>query len=142
MSKRRNGVKNLFRMQFGVLHLLLILEYFFVFRIKMSVNPPNLESGGSGSASASGRASGSGSASASASASGRGSGQLSNSEVIDVDDEQQPGTAGSDSRVRFRLRENPVHQHFKYNSSDDKSTCNLCKFRLSGKNSTTLGTYY
>jgi hypothetical protein len=59
-------------------------------------------------------------------------------------DSQQPGGSGGDAEdtrtnVRFRLKENPVHEHFTYSSSDDKSTCKLCKFRLAGKNSTSLG---
>ena len=65
------------------------------------------------------------------------------------DKEQLPGDTGGDgdvqvlepggSRVRFRLTENPVHQHFTYTSADDKSTCKICKVQLFGKNSTSLG---
>jgi hypothetical protein len=36
----------------------------------------------------------------------------------------------------IRLTENPVHQHFNYKSTADKSTCSSCKVQLSGKNST------
>jgi len=45
------------------------------------------------------------------------------------------------SRVRIRLTENPVHQHFTYKSAADKSTCNICKVQLSGKNSTSLSKF-
>jgi hypothetical protein len=45
------------------------------------------------------------------------------------------------SRVRIRLTENPVHQHFTYKSAADKSTCNIFKVQLSGKNSTSLSKF-
>jgi hypothetical protein len=38
-----------------------------------------------------------------------------------------------------RLKNNPVHDHFDFNSSTNKSTCKICKLQLSGKNPTGLG---
>ena len=41
----------------------------------------------------------------------------------------------------IRLTENPVHQHFNYKSTADKSTCSICKVQLSGKNTTSLSKF-
>jgi hypothetical protein len=53
-------------------------------------------------------------------------------------EEVEDSPASSASAMRFRLKENPVHEHFKFTSDDKKSTCKLCKVQLAGKNPTSL----
>jgi hypothetical protein len=53
-------------------------------------------------------------------------------------EEVEDSPASSASDMRFRLKENPVHEHFKFTSDDKKSTCKLCKVQLAGKNPTSL----
>lgn len=51
----------------------------------------------------------------------------------------EEGGDGKKQENTVRLRTNPVHEHFTYNSSTNKSTCKYCKSQLAGKNPTTLG---
>ena len=48
---------------------------------------------------------------------------------------------GGKEEAGVKLLYNPVHQHYDYSKADNKSTCKICKYHMSGKNPTSLCEY-
>jgi|LakMenEpi03Aug12_release.lakeMendotaPanAssembly.Ray.scaffolds.fasta_scaffold3085791_1 hypothetical protein len=46
---------------------------------------------------------------------------------------------GDKQEACVKLKNNPVHGHYDYSSSTNKSICKICKIMLAGKNPTSLG---